>query len=249
MTMSKWLTSTNAKEIGTLYLIFSVFAGMIGTAFSVLIRLELSAPGVQILQGDHQLFNGAPSHSIARSESKNSQGQPNPLILLESMSLKALALASRGQLGGDNSMAKKLTERTLASYGFYGKDNKSLQLFMLVQAPDIWSKLLSLAITTRWFHLLGFRFYVEVCTLIWSGEQIASSNPKERRYLRKPIGGQYRNSGSPDGRKLWGDGGPVVANNIAKGSRVFSTKASIPTGLDELGNLRLKKHKGQILRK
>ena len=52
-----WLTSTNAKEIGTLYLIFAVFAGMIGTAFSVLIRLELSAPGVQILQGDHQLFN------------------------------------------------------------------------------------------------------------------------------------------------------------------------------------------------
>lgn len=55
--MSTWLTSTNAKEIGTLYLIFAVFAGMIGTAFSVLIRLELAAPGVQILQGDHQLFN------------------------------------------------------------------------------------------------------------------------------------------------------------------------------------------------
>jgi cytochrome c oxidase subunit 1 len=52
-----WLYSTNAKEIGTLYLIFSVFAGMIGTAFSVLIRLELAAPGVQFLQGDHQLFN------------------------------------------------------------------------------------------------------------------------------------------------------------------------------------------------
>ena len=49
--------STNAKEIGTLYLIYSLFAGMIGTAFSVLIRLELSAPGVQFLQGDHQLFN------------------------------------------------------------------------------------------------------------------------------------------------------------------------------------------------
>lgn len=30
---------------------------MIGTAFSVLIRLELSAPGIQILNGDHQLFN------------------------------------------------------------------------------------------------------------------------------------------------------------------------------------------------
>ena len=55
--MSKWLTSTNAKEIGNLYLIFAVFAGMIGTAFSVLIRLELSAPGIQILNGDHKLFN------------------------------------------------------------------------------------------------------------------------------------------------------------------------------------------------
>ena len=54
---NKWLTSTNAKEIGTLYLVFAVFAGMIGTAFSVLIRLELAAPGVQFLQGDHQLFN------------------------------------------------------------------------------------------------------------------------------------------------------------------------------------------------
>jgi len=52
-----WLYSTNAKEIGTEYLIFSVFSGIIGTAFSVLIRLELSAPGVQFLQGDHQLFN------------------------------------------------------------------------------------------------------------------------------------------------------------------------------------------------
>ena len=55
--MSSWLSSTNAKQIGTLYLIFAVFCGLLGTAFSVLIRLELSSPGVQILQGDHQLFN------------------------------------------------------------------------------------------------------------------------------------------------------------------------------------------------
>jgi len=55
--MTRWLFSTNAKDIGTLYLIFAVFSGMIGTAFSVLIRLELAAPGVQYLQGDHQLFN------------------------------------------------------------------------------------------------------------------------------------------------------------------------------------------------
>ena len=55
--MSRWLNSTNAKDIGTMYLIFAVFAGMIGTAFSMLIRMELTAPGVQYLNGDHQVYN------------------------------------------------------------------------------------------------------------------------------------------------------------------------------------------------
>ena len=55
--MTRWLFSTNAKDIETLYLVFGLFAGMIGTAFSMIIRLELAAPGVQFLQGDHQLFN------------------------------------------------------------------------------------------------------------------------------------------------------------------------------------------------
>jgi cytochrome c oxidase subunit 1 len=55
--MIRWLFSTNAKDIGTLYLIYAVFTGLLGTAFSILIRLELSAPGSQILAGDYQLYN------------------------------------------------------------------------------------------------------------------------------------------------------------------------------------------------
>lgn len=56
MWKERWFLSTNAKDIGTLYLMFSLFSGLIGTAFSVLIRLELSGGGVQYI-GDNQLYN------------------------------------------------------------------------------------------------------------------------------------------------------------------------------------------------
>jgi cytochrome c oxidase subunit 1 len=56
MFKERWLLSTNAKDIGTLYLIFALFSGLMGTAFSVLIRMELSGPGVQYI-ADNQLYN------------------------------------------------------------------------------------------------------------------------------------------------------------------------------------------------
>ncbi|RKP39553.1 hypothetical protein BJ085DRAFT_8489, partial [Dimargaris cristalligena] len=51
------LFSTNAKDIGVLYLIFAMFSGLIGTALSLIIRIELAGPGIQYLQGNYQLYN------------------------------------------------------------------------------------------------------------------------------------------------------------------------------------------------
>ncbi|MCD8497621.1 MAG: cytochrome c oxidase subunit I [Alphaproteobacteria bacterium] len=45
----RWFMSTNHKDIGTLYIIFSIIAGLIGGAFSMMMRLELQEPGVQFL--------------------------------------------------------------------------------------------------------------------------------------------------------------------------------------------------------
>jgi cytochrome c oxidase subunit 1 len=44
MWFERWFLSSNAKDIGVLYLIFALFSGLVGTAFSVLIRLELRSP-------------------------------------------------------------------------------------------------------------------------------------------------------------------------------------------------------------
>ncbi|HYH37286.1 MAG TPA: cbb3-type cytochrome c oxidase subunit I, partial [Azospirillum sp.] len=54
--VQRWLYSTNHKDIGTLYLVFSVIAGLIGGLFSVIMRAELQNPGMGIV-GDGQMWN------------------------------------------------------------------------------------------------------------------------------------------------------------------------------------------------
>ena len=49
----RWLYSTNHKDIGTMYLVFAILAGLIGAVFSVVMRIELSAPGDGIFGGNH----------------------------------------------------------------------------------------------------------------------------------------------------------------------------------------------------
>ena len=53
----RWVYSTNHKDIGTMYIILAIVFGLVGGTMSILFRMELAEPGVQVLAGDNQLYN------------------------------------------------------------------------------------------------------------------------------------------------------------------------------------------------
>jgi len=59
MKLIRWCCSTNAKDIGILYLIFGFLSAMIGTGLSIIIRLELSGCGEQYINSSKydQIYN------------------------------------------------------------------------------------------------------------------------------------------------------------------------------------------------
>ncbi len=61
---TRWVYSTNHKDIGVLYLIFAIIAGIIGGALSVGIRLELQEPGMQYFTDPHTFNVFTTSHGL-----------------------------------------------------------------------------------------------------------------------------------------------------------------------------------------
>jgi cytochrome c oxidase subunit 1 len=60
----RWAYSTNHKDIGTMYLVFSIFAALIGGAFSVWMRMELQNPGMQFFSDGHQWNMVVTAHGL-----------------------------------------------------------------------------------------------------------------------------------------------------------------------------------------
>jgi len=86
---ARWFMSTNHKDIGTLYLIFAIFAGIIGGGISGIMRFELAEPGIQYL-GWWVEFMGGESNFDANAHMWNVLITAHGLIMVFFMVMPAM---------------------------------------------------------------------------------------------------------------------------------------------------------------
>jgi cytochrome c oxidase subunit I len=60
----RFVYSTNHKDIGTMYLVFAMVAGVIGGFLSIAIRMELQFPGIQVFHDSHQFNVFTTAHGL-----------------------------------------------------------------------------------------------------------------------------------------------------------------------------------------
>ena len=60
----RYVYSTNHKDIGTMYLVFAIFAGIVGGFLSMMMRAELMEPGLQIFSNPHTFNVFVTAHGL-----------------------------------------------------------------------------------------------------------------------------------------------------------------------------------------
>ncbi len=60
----RYVYSTNHKDIGTMYLIFALFSGLIGGGLSIAMRMELAEPGLQYFTNPHTYNAFVTGHAL-----------------------------------------------------------------------------------------------------------------------------------------------------------------------------------------
>lgn len=187
---------------------------------SILIRLELSAPGVGILHGDNQLYNGAPFNVFSRNfesilfmgcflcciwweqNMRSKSVSMRDTSIFEMFNCNASNSATLGQLEGDNSMFEKLFERITASnIELYDEGNESLTIYN----TGLSSGRLNVVNTIMTVPFKAKKDCIVLSSFSHSDGWVTSSYHNVERHLSSSAyfystkAGKERNSGSSDG--------------------------------------------------